>query len=211
MKKKSTLIALALSLAFTFVAVSVPAKAADNQNETTFTVKASKEKVKPGDTITYKVSMDEVENLGSIRFKVSLPKGLSLVKGSSETKDVLGNESTTFNENSLIYMAGGFSEGYDAEDDTLLLSFQCKADKKCRGDKTVDLVIDPEDIFEFAEDGDAPSVLIPYTVENVTVHFPGEAVPKTGDNNNLMVWSSVMALLLLGAAGMIYMKKRQYN
>ena len=211
MKKRSTLIALALSLAFTFAAVSVPVKAADNENATKFTVEASKEKVKPGDTIAYKVSIDEVENLGSIRFKVSLPKGLSIVEGSAEVEDVLGNESTTFNEESLIYMAGGFSDGYDAKDNTLLLSFECKSDKKMRGDKTVDLVIDPEEIFEFAEDGDAPSVLIPYTVENATVHFPGSKVPQTGDNNSMMVWSILMTLSLSGIAATLYFRKKQFN
>lgn len=211
MKKRSTIIALALSLAFTFAAVSVPAKAADNENATKFTVEASKDKVKPGDTITYKVSMDEVENLGSIRFKVSLPKGLSIVEKSSKVEDVLGNESTSFNEESLIYMAGGFSGGYDAEDDTLLLSFKCKVDKKVQGDKTVDLIIDPEEIFEFAEDGDAPSVLIPYTVENATVHCPGGKVPQTGDNNSVMVWSMIMTLSVSGIAATLYFRKKQFN
>lgn len=211
MKKRSATIVLALVLVFTIMAGTLSVKAADSVNQTIFTVKSSAKKVCSGDTVKYTVTLGEVRNLGSIRFRVTLPKGMELIENSSKVEDVLGNESTSFNEKSFIYMAGGFSEGYSSDKDTLLLSFKCKVNEQMKKGSKVGLEIDPEEIFEFSADGDAPLALIPFEVVSTSMDVKGscDENPKTGDANNMGMWILVMAVSMAGITSVIYKKNKE--
>ena len=97
-------------------------------------------------------SLGAVTNLRSIKIKLSIPEGLTYVAGSGKTPDgleeTLNNaQKAAFTESTKVFIVAT-AAGYTSTTDTLLMEFKCTVNEGASGNKAIDLIIDPDDIFD---------------------------------------------------------------
>ena len=102
--KRITSLMLCFVLILTMLATAVPALAAGTSS---FTITADKAEANPGDTITYTVTMGAVSRLDSLKFKLIIPEGLTIVPGSGTLatglKDTLKCVDTAWTESTKVF------------------------------------------------------------------------------------------------------------
>ena len=149
MNKRITSLLLCFVMVFTMLAAAVPALAAGS---TSFNIKPDKTEARPGDTISYTISLGAATNLRSIKIKLSIPEGLTYVAGSGKTPDgleaTLNNaQKAAFTESTKVFIVAT-AAGYTSTTETLLMEFKCTVNEGASGNKAIDLIIDPDDIFD---------------------------------------------------------------
>ena len=153
MNKRITSLLLCFVMVFTMLATAVPALAAGS---TSFNIKPDKTEAHPGDTISYTISLGAATNLRSIKIKLSIPEGLTYVANSGKTPDgleaTLNNaQKASFTETTKVFIVAT-ADGYTSTTETLLMEFECKVNEGASGNKAIDLIIDPDDIFDTGYD-----------------------------------------------------------
>ena len=153
MNKRITSLLLCFVMVFTMLAAAVPALAAGS---TSFNIKPDKTEAHPGDTISYTISLGAATNLRSIKIKLSIPEGLTYVANSGKTPDgleaTLNNaQKAAFTESTKVFIVAT-ADGYTSTTETLLMEFECKVNEGASGNKAIDLIIDPDDIFDTGYD-----------------------------------------------------------
>ena len=149
MNKRITSLLLCFVMVFTMLAAAVPALAAGS---TSFNIKPDKTEARPGDTISYTISLGAATNLRSIKIKLSIPEGLTYVAGSGKTPDgleaTLNNaQKAAFTESTKVFIVAT-AAGYTSTTETLLMEFKCTVNEGASGNKAIELIIDPDDIFD---------------------------------------------------------------
>ena len=170
MNKRITSLMLCFVLILTMLATAVPALAAGTSS---FTITADKAEANPGDTITYTVTMGAVSRLDSLKFKLIIPEGLTIVTGSGTLatglKDTLKCVDTAWTESTKVFYVTMCDEGtgYSSANPTELMKIQCTVDAGASGNLTVDFIINPNDCYD-PDSGNITFSTTPATV-NVTV------------------------------------------
>ena len=172
MNKRIKAVLLSLVMVVGLLATAVPASAA---GETSFNVTADKTTANPGDTITYAVELGSVTIMGGVAFELEIPAGLTYVASSATYPSDLQAKMDAFLvkwiEETKIFMVA--SCDYSSTEATTLLTFQCTVDEEASGEKTVALVIDPDNVL------DTDDELMGYTVTNAKVTVTAAPKPAT--------------------------------
>ena len=171
MNKRITSLMLCFVLILTMLATAVPALAAGTSS---FTITADKAEANPGDTITYTVTMGAVSRLDSLKFKLVIPEGLTIVPGSGTLatglKDTLKCVDTAWTESTKVFYVTMCDEGtgYSSANPTELMKIQCTVDAGASGNLTVDFIINPNDCY----DPDYDNITFSTTPATVNVTVP---------------------------------------
>ena len=174
MNKRITSLLLCFVMVFTMLAAAVPALAAGS---TSFKMTADKTEAHPGDIITYTVTMGAVTNLDSLKIKLDIPAGLTFVTGSGKITEGLATtmnvDGAEFTESTMVILIGNAKaqDGYTSTLDTEIMKFQCKVDADASGNKTVNFIIDEDEVFE-APSGDYDNIAFTTSVATVTITTP---------------------------------------
>ena len=174
MNKRITSIVLSFVMLFTMLATAVPVLAAGS---TSFKMTADKTEAHPGDIITYTVTMGAVTNLDSLKIKLDIPAGLTFVTGSGKITEGLATtmnvDGAEFTESTMVILIGNAKaqDGYTSTLDTEIMKFQCKVDADASGNKTVNFIIDEDEVFE-APSGDYDNIAFTTSVATVNVTIP---------------------------------------
>ena len=171
MNKRITSLLLCFVMVFTMLAAAVPALAAGS---TSFKMTADKTEAHPGDIITYTVTMGAVTNLDSLKIKLDIPAGLTFVTGSGKITEGLATtmnvDGAEFTESTMVILIGNAKaqDGYTSTLDTEIMKFQCKVDADASGNKTVNFIIDEDEVFE-APSGGYDNIAFTTSVATVNV------------------------------------------
>lgn len=174
MNKRITSLLLCFVMVFTMLAAAVPALAAGS---TSFKMTADKTEAHPGDIITYTVTMGAVTNLDSLKIKLDIPAGLTFVTGSGKITEGLATtmnvDGAEFTESTMVILIGNAKaqDGYTSTLDTEIMKFQCKVDAEASGNKTVNFIIDEDEVFE-APSGGYDNIAFTTSVATVTITTP---------------------------------------
>lgn len=174
MNKRITSLLLCFVMVFTMLAAAVPALAAGS---TSFKMTADKTEAHPGDIITYTVTMGAVTNLDSLKIKLDIPAGLTFVTGSGKITEGLATtmnvDGAEFTESTMVILIGNAKaqDGYTSTLDTEIMKFQCKVDADASGNKTVNFIIDEDEVFE-APSGGYDNIAFTTSVATVTITTP---------------------------------------
>ena len=180
MNKRITSIVLSFVMLFTMLATAVPVLAAGS---TSFKMTADKTEAHPGDIITYTVTMGAVTNLDSLKIKLDIPAGLTFVTGSGKITEGLATtmnvDGAEFTESTMVILIGNAKaqDGYTSTLDTEIMKFQCKVDADASGNKTVNFIIDEDEVFE-APSGGYDNIA--FTTSVATVNVTAAPVSVTG-------------------------------
>ena len=150
MNKRILSILLCLMLVASLLVLAVPVNAIMPSHNVELKVTADKTNAKPGDTITFTVTMGPVEALGTLQMVMDIPTGLTYVPKSGTTinKAELGFDDIAFTDESLMingvrseYEEDGVKTGgYVSTTDTTIGSYQVTVDDNAAaGDYTVSL------------------------------------------------------------------------
>ena len=184
MNKRITSIVLSFVMLFTMLATAVPVLAAGS---TSFKMTADKTEAHPGDIITYTVTMGAVTNLDSLKIKLDIPAGLTFVTGSGKITEGLATtmnvDGAEFTESTMVILIGNAKaqDGYTSTLDTEIMKFQCKVDAEASGNKTVNFIIDEDEVFE-APSGGYDNIA--FTTSVATVNVTAAPKPATGISLN---------------------------
>ena len=144
------------------IPAAVPVTAAGS---TVFSVTADKSIVQAGDTVSYSVNIDAVDDLYGLKLKVNLPAGLMLIEGTGEVPEDLGTQMNAakveFVENTGVFVVGACQ--YSSATSTELFRFQCIVADDAPDSMEVYLEIDPENVF------DSEYRNIPYVITTATI------------------------------------------
>ena len=165
MNKRITSIVLCLVLLVSLMAVAVPVSA---EPVVALTVKADKTEANVGDTITYTIAVNAVEDLGGLVFELAIPEGLTFVAGSSnvnaDLKGSLNFGEASFAESTKVFV-GVSNESSNVPANTVLMTFQCTVDEGASGDLTIGMLVLDDDVF----DGELNNIPHTESVDTVTV------------------------------------------
>lgn len=189
MNKRITSIVLSFVMLFTMLATAVPVLAAGS---TSFKMTADKTEAHPGDIITYTVTMGAVTNLDSLKIKLDIPAGLTFVTGSGKITEGLATtmnvDGAEFTESTMVILIGNAKaqDGYTSTLDTEIMKFQCKVDADASGNKTVNFIIDEDEVFE-APSGGYDNIAFTTSVATITVTAAPVAVTGVTIDETLSV------------------------
>ena len=142
MNKRITSLMLVFTLILTMLATAVPALAAPIES-TQLKVTADKTSAKPGDTITYTITMGPVSDMGSMQMCLDIPTGLTYVENSTELTDglraTLGFDDVAWTEISKMINGVASAADYESNTDTVIAKFQCTVDADFSGTAEVGL------------------------------------------------------------------------
>ena len=142
MNKRITSLMLVFTLILTMLATAVPALAAPIES-TQLKVTADKTSAKPGDTITYTITMGPVSDMGSMQMCLDIPTGLTYVENSTELADglkaTLGFDDVAWTEISKMINGVASAADYESNTDTVIAKFQCTVDADFSGTAEVGL------------------------------------------------------------------------
>lgn len=189
MNKRITTLFLCLVMVAAMLVSAVPVFAEPSaQPPITFTIKADKTTVKPGDTITYQVIIGRVEKLQTAEFKLVIPDELEYTGGSSPEGLAAKMNATTaeFTSSTMKFNLGGIND-YTSNSDTLLVTFTCKVKEgAATGAKPVVKVKEGEEFFFFA-DSEEKYYTINYDPNAAAVTIAAAPKPATGITLNKSV------------------------
>ena len=193
MNKRIASLALVLVMVLSLLATAVPAFAAPADPLVTFMVEADKTSAKPGEEITYTVSMEQKDTLVSFAFYLSIPTGLTYVKGShtlAESALEILPPSFTYDETEgdgvtpfyLVWWLCDSMDDFTYTEKFDLITFKCKVDEGTAPDTECKLDLTLDDIMGGSTVGYEPvtdqTVVVPATI-TVT------AAPKPATDINL--------------------------
>ena len=158
MNKRITSLALAFVMVLSLLANAVPVLAAPTDPLVTFTVEADKTSAKPGEEITYTVSLEQKDTLVAFAFYLSIPAELTYVKESHKLGETAVEKlGTTFTYDETegdgvtpFYLVSWFDfmgEDLVYTEKFELISFKCKVNEgaasgtECKLDLTLDDVV----------------------------------------------------------------------
>lgn len=177
MNKRITSLLLCLVMIVSLLVTAVPIFAAGSVK---FTMTSDKAKASPGDTITYTVTMGEVSRFDSLKYKLSIPEGLTFVAGSGKLadnlKETLNCVDTAWTESTKVFYitqcSGGI--GYTSTTPTELMTFQCKVDDGATGSLKIEFIIEPNNCYDSDYDN------IAFTTETPSITITAAPKPATG-------------------------------
>ena len=212
MNKRITSLLLCLVMIVSLLVTAVSVFAAGSVK---FTMTSDKAKASPGDTITYTVTMGEVSRFDSLKYKLSIPEGLTFVAGSGKLadnlKETLNCVDTAWTESTKVFYITQCSEGigYTSTTPTELMTFQCKVDDGATGSLKIEFIIEPNNCFDSDYDNiafttETPSITItaaPKPATSITLNkseltlTAGESTSLTAtvtpnDSTDTVAWSS---------------------
>ena len=142
MNKRITSLALVFVMVLSLLVTAVPALAAPIES-TQLKVTADKTSAKPGDTITYTITMGPVSDMGSMQMCLDIPTGLTYVENSTELADglkaTLGFDDVAWTEISKMINGVASAADYESNTDTVIAKFQCTVDADFSGTAEVGL------------------------------------------------------------------------
>lgn len=177
MNKRITSLLLCFVMVFAMLATAVPVLAAGTVK---FTMTSDKAEASPGDVITYTVTMGPVSRFDSLKYKLSIPDGLTFVAGSGKITDGLRETldcvETAWTESTKVFYITLCSDGigYTSENPTELMKFQCKVDEGATGSLKIEFIIEPNNCYDSDYDN------IAFTTETPTVTVVAAPKPATG-------------------------------
>ena len=177
MNKRITSLLLCLVMIVSLLVTAVPVFAAGSVK---FTMKSDKAKASPGDTITYTVTMGEVSRFDSLKYKLSIPEGLTFVAGSGKLadnlKETLNCVDTAWTESTKVFYITLCSDGigYTSTTPTELMTFQCKVDDGATGSLKIEFIIEPNNCYDSDYDN------IAFTTETPSITITAAPKPATG-------------------------------
>lgn len=125
-------------------------------NQVGISVNTTRTDAYSGDVISFEVVMDPVQNLGTLQLVLDIPEGLSYVPDSAcvpdDLKTTLGFDELAFTELSLMLNGYASAGNYSAETETLLLTFDCKADDTVTAQATVNVSLTNLEFYSIGED-----------------------------------------------------------
>lgn len=181
MNKRITSLLLCFVMVFAMLATAVPVLAAGTVK---FTMTSDKAEASPGDVITYTVTMGPVSRFDSLKYKLSIPDGLTFVAGSGKITDGLRETldcvETAWTESTKVFYITLCSDGigYTSENPTELMKFQCKVDEGATGSLKIEFIIEPNNCYDSDYDN------IAFTTETPTVTVVAAPKPATGISLN---------------------------
>ena len=142
MNKRITSLALVFVMVLSLLVTAVPALAAPIES-TQLKVTADKTSAKPGDTLTYTITMGPVSDMGSMQMCLDIPTGLTYVENSTELADglkaTLGFDDVAWTEISKMINGVASAADYESNTDTVIAKFQCTVDADFSGTAEVGL------------------------------------------------------------------------
>ena len=181
MNKRITSLLLCLVMIVSLLVTAVPVFAAGSVK---FTMTSDKAKASPGDTITYTVTMGEVSRFDSLKYKLSIPEGLTFVAGSGKLadklKETLNCVDTAWTESTKVFYITLCSDGigYTSTTPTELMTFQCKVDDGATGSLKIEFIIEPNNCYDSDYDN------IAFTTETPSITVTDALKPATGISLN---------------------------
>ena len=181
LKKRLMSMVLVFAMIFSMMGSAIPAMAAETDTSNpgvTFTVKADQSTYTEGDTITYTVTMGPVQNVKTIKLKMSIPKGLEYLSGSAVEglRDKMNAVKAEYVDQSRVFAFLGDTP-YSSETDTPLFTIQCVAKKGSAGTQSVRFLTDKESLQVF----DPAGKKIPRTMVDSTVTISEKPVRHSID------------------------------
>ena len=176
MNKRITSLLLCLVMIVSLLVTAVPVFAAGSVK---FTMTSDKAKASPGDTITYTVTMGEVSRFDSLKYKLSIPEGLTFVAGSGKLadnlKETLNCVDTAWTESTKVFYITLCSDGigYTSTTPTELMTFQCKVDDGATGSLKIEFIIEPNNCYDSDYDN------IAFTTETPSITITAAPKPAT--------------------------------
>ena len=142
MNKRITSLMLCFVMVLSLLVTAVPALAAPIES-TQLKVTADKTSAKPGDTITYTITMGPVSDMGSMQMCLDIPTGLTYVENSTELADglkaTLGFDDVAWTEISKMINGVASAADYESNTDTVIAEFKCTVDADFSGTAEVGL------------------------------------------------------------------------
>ena len=181
MNKRITSLLLCLVMIVSLLVTAVPVFAAGSVK---FTMTSDKAKASPGDTITYTVTMGEVSRFDSLKYKLSIPEGLTFVAGSGKLadnlKETLNCVDPAWTESTKVFYITLCSDGigYTSTTPTELMTFQCKVDDGATGSLKIEFIIEPNNCYDSDYDN------IAFTTETPSITITAAPKPATGISLN---------------------------
>ena len=181
MNKRITSLLLCLVMIVSLLVTAVSVFAAGSVK---FTMTSDKAKASPGDTITYTVTMGEVSRFDSLKYKLSIPEGLTFVAGSGKLadnlKETLNCVDTAWTESTKVFYITLCSDGigYTSTTPTELMTFQCKVDDGATGSLKIEFIIEPNNCYDSDYDN------IAFTTETPSITVTAALKPATGISLN---------------------------
>ena len=176
MNKRITSLLLCLVMIVSLLVTAVSVFAAGSVK---FTMTSDKAKASPGDTITYTVTMGEVSRFDSLKYKLSIPEGLTFVAGSGKLadnlKETLNCVDTAWTESTKVFYITLCSDGigYTSTTPTELMTFQCKVDDGATGSLKIEFIIEPNNCYDSDYDN------IAFTTETPSITITAAPKPAT--------------------------------
>lgn len=176
MNKRITSLLLCLVMIVSLLVTAVSVFAAGSVK---FTMTSDKAKASPGDTITYTVTMGEVSRFDSLKYKLSIPEGLTFVAGSGKLadnlKETLNCVDTAWTEATKVFYITLCSDGigYTSTTPTELMTFQCKVDDGATGSLKIEFIIEPNNCYDSDYDN------IAFTTETPSITITAAPKPAT--------------------------------
>ncbi len=175
--KRFLSVTVALFLVFSLFSFSL---SAETPQTLKVTVRADKTEVKPGDIVTYTVSIGSVQSLMAIRIQMSIPDGLTYVNKSGKVlggvMDALGATSCSFTSSTLCFLSDADPEdGYSSSSSLDLFSIQCSVDSDANGDITMGIKNDTEG-NNYTKNGIACNVQYSVSQSKITVKQQSQQV-----------------------------------
>lgn len=177
MNKRITSLLLCLVMIVSLLVTAVSVFAAGSVK---FTMTSDKAKASPGDTITYTVTMGKVSRFDSLKYKLSIPEGLTFVAGSGKLadnlKETLNCVDTAWTEATKVFYITLCSDGigYTSTTPTELMTFQCKVDDGATGSLKIEFIIEPNNCYDSDYDN------IAFTTETPSITITAAPKPATG-------------------------------
>lgn len=106
-------------------------------------IDADKTEARPGDEISFSITLGPVSDMGTMQMIIVIPEGLTYVSGSGSLaeglKSTLGFDYADFTESSMMVNGVASKADYSSSDETLLCTFSCIADEGFSGTVEVGL------------------------------------------------------------------------
>lgn len=188
MNKRITSLALVFVMVLSLLVTAVPALAAPIES-TQLKVTADKTSAKPGDTITFTITLGPVSEMGTMQMDPVIPEGLTYVANSGKLadglKETLGFDTADWTDATISVYGKNRINGvasaadYSSDKDTVLATFQCTVDDDASGTLKVGL-----DNLEFYSCQTWEDHTAEYQVIMASVNVTAAPKPATGISLN---------------------------
>lgn len=193
MKKKFLALLLTAVLVLSMVPMSVVFATANTK--ATYTVVANKTDAIPGDTVKFEINLDLIKPMTAFEVTISIPDGLTLVKGSQTPISAAAIGFTQVNNNEAALLVSGYSSNpYTATGTITIATFECTVNSNTETSTLsiglIDTVLNDDEYEE--EDHNVVSAKL-----NIKVPVTGVTLDKktlsldTGSNNTATLTATV--------------------